>query len=65
VNVDTREKLDYVIGSAHGALSRGTVSALSPVGQALLGRRVGDWAAVQLPHGRRRQFKICEVRQPR
>jgi transcription elongation factor GreA len=46
VDVDTREKLDYVIGSAHGALSRGTVSALSPVGQALLGRRVGDRVSV-------------------
>ena len=34
-------KLHYVIGSAHGVLSRGTVSALSPVGRALLGRRVG------------------------
>ena len=32
VDVETDEKFDYVIGSAHGVLSRGTVSALSPVG---------------------------------
>lgn len=65
VDVDTREKRDYAIGSAHGALSRGTVSALSPVGQVLLGRRVGDLVSVQLPHGRQRKFKLCEIRPPR
>jgi transcription elongation factor GreA len=64
VDVDTREKLDYVVGSAHGALSRGTVSALSPVGRALRGRRVGERVSVQLPHGRRREFRLCEIRPP-
>ena len=52
VDVDTRERLEYVIGSAHGVLSRGTVSALSPVGQALLGRRVGERVSVELPRAR-------------
>lgn len=61
VDVDTRKRLDYVIGSAHGVLSRGTVSALSPVGQALLGRRVGDRVSVQLPNGRRRQLELREI----
>jgi transcription elongation GreA/GreB family factor len=46
-------------------MSRGTVSALSPVGRALLGRRVGERVAVQLPHGRRREFELIEIRQPR
>jgi transcription elongation factor GreA len=61
VDVDTRKRLDYVIGSAHGILSRGTVSALSPVGQALLGRRVGERVSVQLPHGRQRELELREV----
>lgn len=65
VDVDTGETLDYVIGSAHGVLSRGTVSALSPVGQALLGRRVGERVSVRLPHGRRRELRLHEIRQPR
>lgn len=65
VDVDTRESRAYVIGSAHGVLSRGTVSALSPVGQALLGRRVGERVSVQLPHGRPREFELLEVRRPR
>jgi transcription elongation factor GreA len=64
VDVDTDEMLEYVIGSAHGVLSRGTVSALSPVGQALLGRRVGERVSIQLPHGRRRNFELRQVRHP-
>jgi len=64
VDVDTDEKLEYVIGSAHGVLSRGTVSALSPVGRALLGRRVGERVSIQLPHGRRKKFELREVRHP-
>jgi transcription elongation GreA/GreB family factor len=62
--VDTDEMLEYVIGSAHGVLSRGTVSALSPVGRALLGRRVGERVSIQLPHGRRKKFELREVRHP-
>ena len=65
VDVDTGEKLHYVIGSAHGVLSRGTVSALSPVGRALLGRRVGERVSVQLPHGRRKELELREIRQAR
>jgi transcription elongation factor GreA len=65
VDVDTRETLEYVIGSAHGVLSRGTVSALSPVGRALLGRRVGERVSVRLPRGRRRELQLHEIHQPR
>lgn len=64
VDADTRERLEYVIGSAHGVLSRGTVSALSPVGQALLGRRVGERVSVELPRGRRRELELSAVRHP-
>ena len=65
VDVDTGEKLEYVIGSAHGVLSRGTVSALSPVGRALLGRRVGEIASIQLPRGRRKKLELREIRHRR
>jgi transcription elongation factor GreA len=64
VDVETGKKLEYVLGSAHGVLSRGTVSALSPIGRALLGRRVGDRVSVQLPRGRRRELKLREILQP-
>ena len=65
VDVDTDEKLEYVIGSAHGVLSRGTVSALSPIGRALLGRRVGERVSIQLPDGRRRKFALRQIGHPR
>jgi transcription elongation factor GreA len=65
VDVDTREKYHYVVGSAHGVLSRGTVSALSPVGQALLGRRVNERVSVHLPQGRRRELELREISQSR
>jgi transcription elongation factor GreA len=65
VDVDTRERLDYVIEGAHGALTPGTVSAISPVGRALLGRRVGDLVSVHLPQGRRREFELRNIRLPR
>jgi transcription elongation factor GreA len=64
VDVDTGEKLEYVVGSAHGVLSRGTVSALSPVGRAMLGRRVGERVSIQLPQGRRKRFELRQVRHP-
>jgi transcription elongation factor GreA len=64
VDVETDEKFDYVIGSAHGVLSRGTVSALSPIGRALLGRRVGERVSIQLPGGRRRTLELREMRHP-
>jgi transcription elongation factor GreA len=64
VDVDTRERLEYVIESAHGVLTPGTVSAISPVGRALLGRRVGELVSVHLPHGRRREFELRKIGRP-
>jgi transcription elongation factor GreA len=64
VDVETGKTLEYVVGSAHGVLSRGTVSAVSPIGRALLGRRVGDRVSVHLPRGRRCELKLREVLQP-
>ena len=64
VDVETGKRLEYAVGSAHGVLSRGTVSAVSPIGQALLGRRVNDRVSVHLPGGRRRELELREIRQP-
>ena len=65
VDVATGQTLHYVVGSAHGMRSPGTVSALSPIGQALLDRRANERVSVQLPNGRRREFELREVRWPR
>ena len=41
-----------------------SVSAASPVGQAILGRAVGDAVTITLPTGRSRQLRIAAVEEP-
>jgi transcription elongation GreA/GreB family factor len=56
--------VDYVIASAHAPAANGTVSAVSPVGRALLGRSRGDTVTVELPgKGRVRELEILALRQ--
>jgi transcription elongation factor GreA len=64
VDIDTGQTLEYVIDGAHGAIIPRMVSPLSPVGRALIGRRVGDRVTVDLPNGRRRQLELREIRVP-
>jgi transcription elongation factor GreA len=57
------EPYDYVIDSAHAPVARGAVSAVSPVGKALLGRKPGEVVTVQLPRkGRTRELEVVAVR---
>ena len=51
----------YRLVGSHETRSAGDVSIGSPVGQALLGRRVGDTVVVELPDGRRRELRIASV----
>lgn len=51
----------YRLVGSHEARSAGDVSIGSPVGQALLGRRVGDTVVVDLPDGRSRELRIASV----
>lgn len=46
----------------HADAAHGCVSALSPVGRALLGRRAGQSSEAVLPHGGRLALKILAVR---
>lgn len=41
--------------------SLGFISILSPVGSALLGRRVGDTVSWQMPHGEGRSAKVAAI----
>ena len=56
--------VDYVIASAHADTQAGHVSAASPVGEALLGRRRGDRVTVTLPRGRMRKLEVVAIAQP-
>ena len=56
------EPVDYVIDSAHAPVAPNAVSAVSPVGRALLGRSTGDLVSVELPRkGRTRELEILAV----
>jgi transcription elongation factor GreA len=55
----------YRIDGAHGSLDSNVISALSPMGAALIGRDRGAVVDVELPSGRVRTFTVLEVeRQP-
>jgi transcription elongation factor GreA len=60
-DVDTGVRIDYeVVGTLEADLRAGRISAVSPLGRALLGRRRGEVVLVEAPGGVRR-FKILRI----
>jgi len=60
-NLDNGTRIDYqVVGTLEADLLTGRISAASPLGRALLGRRRGDIVHVEAPGGVRR-FKILRI----
>lgn len=57
----TGAMLEYQMVAWHDGAKPGTVSAASPVGQAILGRAVGDELEITLPGGRERSLRIAGV----
>jgi transcription elongation factor GreA len=45
------EEKYYVVGSKEADPSNGLISHLSPIGKAIMGRKVGDNVDVQVPDG--------------
>jgi transcription elongation factor GreA len=63
-DLDTGARYDYeLVGSLESDPGVGRISAESPVGQALIGRRKGEVAVVEAPKGQRR-FKILGIEYP-
>lgn len=63
-DLDTGAKHEYeLVGSLEAEPAAGRISAESPVGQALIGRRRGDVALVDVPRGRKR-FRIVAIDVP-
>jgi transcription elongation factor GreA len=52
VEVDGEEEQLTVVGAAEANIREGRVSSASPVGGALMGRRVGDRVEIITPSGR-------------
>jgi len=58
----SRDEEDYqIVGSAEADPAKGRISNESPVGRAVLGKRVGDEVQVKIPDGVR-HLKITEIR---
>lgn len=57
-------RLEYEMVAWHDGAKAGTVSAASPVGQAILGRAAGDELEITLPGGRQRSLRIAAVESP-
>jgi transcription elongation factor GreA len=63
-DVEANETLEYeLVGSLDSDPATGRISAASPVGRALLGRRKGDVAVVDVPKGRL-TFEILGIETP-
>jgi transcription elongation GreA/GreB family factor len=54
----------YLIDGAHGSMESNVITAVSPMGTALIGRERGAVVHVELPSGRFRTFTIVDVAQP-
>lgn len=64
-DLETGARLEYeLVGSLEADPTDGRISAESPLGQALIGRRRGEVAAFQAPKGPR-TLRILTVMQPR
>ncbi len=62
VDTETDEKVTYtIVGEEEADVSEATISVVSPVARALLGKAVGDEVQVQVPRGTR-EFEILEIR---
>jgi len=61
VDLDTKEELEYtLVGADEADAVNGLISVVSPVGKALLGRKPGDIAEVNVPAGVLK-YKIIEI----
>lgn len=64
VDLDTDEELKYqLLGPDEADVKQGSISVLSPLGRAMIGKEVGDEVRVQTPGGVR-ELEIMEISPP-
>jgi len=60
-NMDSGERAKYrLVGPYESDVAKGMISVTSPIGQALIGKVIGDEVAVKTPGGLR-EFEIVEI----
>jgi transcription elongation factor GreA len=60
-DLDSGEVSQYRLASAHHSLGPDSISAGSPMGQALVGAAAGTVVTVDLPNGRSRSVRLADV----
>jgi transcription elongation factor GreA len=55
------EQTVLIVGHGEADLAAGRISAVSPIGSALMGRRKGDKAQVQTPRGKAKKLTVVTV----
>lgn len=61
VRANGDQVFDYqIVGSAEADVKEGKVSIVSPLGKALVGKRVGDELIVQAPNGEK-EYEVLEI----
>ncbi len=64
VDLDTDEEKTYqLLGPEESDVNNGSISILSPLGSAMIGKQVGDEISVKTPGGMR-QFEVMEISRP-
>ena len=64
VDLDTEDEIRYqLLGPLEADVSTGSISVLSPIGQAMIGKSVGDEITVKTPGGVR-QLEVMDIKPP-
>jgi len=64
VDLDTDDEVRYqVLGPEEADVSKGSISVLSPIGRAMIGKSVGDEITVKTPGGVR-QLEVVDIKPP-
>jgi transcription elongation factor GreA len=64
LDMDTDEEVSYqLLGPEESDVKKGSISVLSPLGRAILGKSEGDEVIVKTPGGVR-EFEVVEISQP-
>jgi transcription elongation factor GreA len=60
-NLDTEEEVQYqLVGPDESDVQKGRISVSSPVGRAMIGKKVGDAIVVHAPGGKR-QYELVDI----
>lgn len=64
LDIEFEEEIEYeIVGSSHSDSLGGKISSESPLGAALMGRKVGEEVTVEAPAGEFK-YRILEIRKP-